>query len=576
MTPTSRQSFAIVLVVATWATLSAPFVHAADLIEPTVVSSSSGVLTETLTVEEYTYTTTTPSSFSFKTRGYFGSTETSTAGQTLSALKVGPTLKFKAGDRVNVLLQNNLESNTDSVVMNTYHTPGTTNLHTHGLHISANDPYDNVMLKIEPGNSHQYQYDVIADHAAGTHWYHAHVHGSTALQAGGGLVGVLIVEDAADEIPTEYQSLDEKVMMIQYTQFDDIKTIASTAGMGESWTSLSTGITGGMAHFTTNGMYAPTIKIDQNEWTRLRMVFMALDKVVEFQLGSAAAGLGCEWKLLAKDGVYVAAAPRALSSVYMAPGNRADVLIRCTTVGTFTVDSVGGAQTHIATTTGALNFEVVASASTATTLTNFNAKIPNYLATVNAYSGVATTETHSLLFAAAGGGGGGGGGGGCNVNYDSQGAAAYTGVSLGNLAAGTVQKWSLQGSDKHPFHIHVNPYQLGTVTDATGDASSYFIAGDWHDVLFQPAGITISNVYFQTADYTGKVVAHCHFLNHEDKGCMAFWEITGTASSGISDLVASALTETTETTTTSSSVRGRAANIARALTLCVLATAFVM
>jgi hypothetical protein len=114
------------------------------------------------------------------------------------------------------------------------------------------------------------------------------------------------------------------------------------------------------------------------------------------------------------------------------------------------------------------------------------------------------------------------------------------------------------------------------VTDATGDASSYFIAGDWHDVLFQPAGITISNVYFQTADYTGKVVAHCHFLNHEDKGCMAFWEITGAASSGISDLVAVALTETTETTTTSSSDCGRTANIARALTLCVLATAFVM
>ena len=405
MTRTSTRSFAVVLI-ATLATLRAPIVHAADLIEPTLVTSSSGVLTETLTVEEYTYATTTPSSFSFKTRGYFGSSETSTAGQTLSALKVGPTLKFKAGERVNVLLQNNLEVNTDSVVMNNYHTPGTTNLHTHGLHISAFDPYDNVMRKVEPGNSHQYQFDIITDHAAGTHWYHAHVHGSTALQAGGGLVGVLIVDDAADEIPTEYQSLDEKVLMIQYTQFADVKIIAETAGMGETWTSTSTGITGGMAHFTANGMYAPTIKIDQNEWTRLRMVFMALDKVVEFQLGSAAAGLGCEWKLLAKDGVYVAAAPRALSSVYMAPGNRADVLIRCTTVGSFTVDSVGGAQTHIGSTTGALNFQVVSSASTASTLTPFNAKMPNYLATVNAYSGTATRETHSLQFAPGGGGGG--------------------------------------------------------------------------------------------------------------------------------------------------------------------------
>lgn len=98
MTRTSTRSFAVVLI-ATLATLRAPIVHAADLIEPTLVTSSSGVLTETLTVEEYTYATTTPSSFSFKTRGYFGSSETSTAGQILSALKVGPTLKFKAGER---------------------------------------------------------------------------------------------------------------------------------------------------------------------------------------------------------------------------------------------------------------------------------------------------------------------------------------------------------------------------------------------------------------------------------------------------------------------------------------------
>ena len=124
----------------------------------------------------------------------------------------------------------------------------------------------------------------------------------------------------------------------------------------------------------------------------------------------------------------------------------------------------------------------------------------------------------------------------------------------------------------------MNPYQLGTVTDTTGDASSYFIAGDWHDVLFQPAGISIPTVYFQTADYTGKVVAHCHFLNHEDKGCMAYWEITGTASSGIADLVATALTNATAapTPTPSSSDGGRAVNAARALVLCVLATAFVV
>ena len=563
----------------------------ADLVEPSVARSVSNVLLEKLVVEEYTYATTTPSVFSFKTRGYFGATtDASTAAdQTLSDLKIGPTLKFAAGDRVNILLDNKLEPNTDSVVMNTYHTPGTTNLHMHGLHISAYDPHDNVLIKVEPGSTRQYAYDIIADHAAGTHWYHAHAHGSTALQVGGGLVGVIIVEDGSDEIPAEYQNLDEKVMMIQYMQFEDVRRIAATSGMGESHTSSSTASIADM--FTTNGQYAPTIKIDQNEWTRLRMVFMALDKVVEFTLGSAAAGLGCEWTLLAKDGIYVDNAPRALTNVYMAPGNRADVLIRCTTVGSFTVDSVGDASgrgppsKNIATTVGALNFQVVSSVSSATTLTPFNAKLPNYLASVTAYAGSGAVESHTLQFAPVAGGG-------CNVNYDNAGAAAYTAVSLGNIPAGSVQTWSLSGSDRHPFHIHVNPFQLGSVTDTSGLANPYFFMGDWHDVMYVPSGYSIPQVHFHTADFTGKVVAHCHFLNHEDQGCMGFWEITGDNGTVVSDLASRAMTTvvspppstsssgTAMTTvvspppSTSSSGTVHVASVARAFALCALATLF--
>jgi len=33
----------------------------------------------------------------------------------------------------------------------------------------------------------------------GTHWYHPHLHGSTALQTGGGAHGIIIVEDAASD-----------------------------------------------------------------------------------------------------------------------------------------------------------------------------------------------------------------------------------------------------------------------------------------------------------------------------------------------------------------------------------------
>ena len=60
-------------------------------------------------------------------------------------------------------------------------------------------------------------YTLPCDHAGGTFWYHPHHHGSTALQAGGGAMGVLIVEDRPDihGIPDQYSEMPELVLAIQ-------------------------------------------------------------------------------------------------------------------------------------------------------------------------------------------------------------------------------------------------------------------------------------------------------------------------------------------------------------------------
>lgn len=95
-------------------------------------------------------------------------------------------------------------------------TSGVTNLHTHGLHVSPRGRSDNVLLKINPKRSNLYTLSLPANHAPGTHWYHAHLHGSTALQVQGGMSGALIVR------PPDGQSLNprgfpvtEHVMVVQ-------------------------------------------------------------------------------------------------------------------------------------------------------------------------------------------------------------------------------------------------------------------------------------------------------------------------------------------------------------------------
>ena len=79
------------------------------------------------------------------------------------------------------------------MMMNKMHQPNTTNIHTHGLHIDPN--MDSIFTAAAPeGGSLLYRYEIPVAHAPGLHWYHAHTHGSSAMQIMGGLVGALIVQ----------------------------------------------------------------------------------------------------------------------------------------------------------------------------------------------------------------------------------------------------------------------------------------------------------------------------------------------------------------------------------------------
>jgi FtsP/CotA-like multicopper oxidase with cupredoxin domain len=107
----------------------------------------------------------------------------------------GPTLSLKPGDNLTLTLINRLGPDPSPLpahVHNTIHSPNTTNLHTHGLHISP--LVDNVFLSAGPGEALVYAYEIRPDHAPGLHWFHAHHHGSSTLQLMGGLVGALVIE----------------------------------------------------------------------------------------------------------------------------------------------------------------------------------------------------------------------------------------------------------------------------------------------------------------------------------------------------------------------------------------------
>jgi len=75
----------------------------------------------------------------------------------------------------------------------------------------------------------------------------------------------------------------------------------------------------------------------------------------------------------------------------------------------------------------------------------------------------------------------------------------------------------------HPFHHHINPYQI------QNDLSFGFIAqkGEWRDVVSNMEQYTVRT---RTVDFVGKVIMHCHFLPHEDRGLMGYYMISANTS----------------------------------------------
>jgi len=120
---------------------------------------------------------------------------------------VGPTIESKPGETIRLALHNRMPGPA-GCKQDTHNVPKCfdyTNFHTHGLWITPGQnpdgtQGDNVMITLDVGKDQAYSFNVPPEHPAGTFWYHAHVHGSTALQVASGMSGALILR--GDRKPT--------------------------------------------------------------------------------------------------------------------------------------------------------------------------------------------------------------------------------------------------------------------------------------------------------------------------------------------------------------------------------------
>ena len=396
----------------------------------------------------------------------------------------GPTINVVPGNKYILSLHNTLPFEALSTSHNVFKDPNAVNIHTHGLHISGESPGDDVSRVFEGGRGGDFVWDIPADHMGGTYWYHAHHHGATYLQVAGGMLGMLIVDDANDGIPANVAGMEERQLL--FAKLDP--TASGTGGDVLMGGSLSG------ATWTTNGVIGGNICMPANTWQHWRVLIAdpnAMLRDIEF-------GPECEVMVLARDGVWRTVAPKDLTTntLKLTGASRADFAIRTTgnswvkvggnIMANIYVDGPSDASVH--------PFDIDG-------VSNWSAIRPSYLRDLR-------TET--------------------NVNNESvkMGARTVNGSKFSHmnptysLPTTQVQEWSLSGNVRHPFHLHI--YHVQALEDDRD-----FEAGEFYDVVASQMSIRFDLNQSTTTPYAGKTIMHCHILEHEDQGAMGWMDVQG-------------------------------------------------
>lgn len=411
----------------------------------------------------------------------------------------GPHIEASPGDTLRIRFTNALAE--------------PTNLHFHGLHIPPTGTGDDVFRKIASGETFTYEFKIPTDHPGGVVYYHPHYHGTVAQQILGGLGGMIVVRGAVDELP-EIQAAQEEFAFLK-----DF-SIAENWLAADAWeTGLMAGREGGL--LTVNGEVNPIWEMPASGLMRLRLVNASNARFYRLALEDH------PFYLIGTDG-HPLEAPVLLSELLLVPGERADVLVQAQPEiapgQTFKLMNLpyrrggmgmgggmgmmghngGGASGSDSQELARLSYGLNVGSNTVTALPA--ALIP--LASLEQPSQIRRfTLNHGMAP-----------GQGMVFLIDGQ-PFDHSRIDT-RVKLGTVEDWEVSntGVMDHPFHLHVNPFQ---VISRNGQPEPFTA---WKDTVLVKPGETL-RLRVKFADFPGKTVYHCHILDHEERGMMGVIEM---------------------------------------------------
>jgi suppressor of ftsI len=457
--------------------LVAPLAHAQDaalpawapvsglaLTEPQQVYAKNGAVRVTLDAERKTISV----------------SDSQIVAQPLEGQLVGPTLHVRPGQTIEVTFRNA--------------TPEDTNIHYHGLHVSPKGQSDNVFRTFAPGTTVRSKVVLPKGHSPGTYWYHAHFHGLTEPQVMGGMSGLIVVEGLEKLLPKTLRDIPQRQIAIR-----DLQTSSTSPG----WAALSGDEIDLTAPSTrlVNGLLQPRTVLRSGETQLWRLANIGADLFYDVQLE------GHKLRVIAEDGSPVWRV-RSVDHLVMPPGKRFDVLVEGGDPGQHQLRTLAYPQEgfELLPTVDLMSVEVLPGVSRP------GPRMPRRLVTPAVpitSRPVAKKRTFTFSF-------------GTGADFTALINGEVFDPTKTNVApiVNTVEEWTLRNAtdEEHPFHIHVNDFQVVSVNGRP------YPARGLQDVVIIPKmegdkpGEVVIRIPFN--HFTGHFVFHCHILAHEDAGMM--------------------------------------------------------
>ncbi|QGZ62157.1 multicopper oxidase family protein [Paraburkholderia acidisoli] len=416
---------------------------------------------------------------------------------------IGPMLDLQEGDNVEITFVNRLAQ------------PST--IHWHGLPVPP-DQDGNPMNPVAPGEQRVYRFTLPAG-SAGTYWYHPHPHMQSAEQVFRGLAGPIVVRAADDPLA----AWPERHLFVSDLKLAADGTIPANGMM--DW------MNGREGQFVLlNGAREPLIEVARDERWRVWNGCNARYVQLAFDDGRAFAQVGTDGGLLG--------APReGVTSLLLAPGERAELIVRAAPRG------APGAQVALvaaqydrkkmAMSHGSLPATPTQKLATVRFLAAGaeaqapQAALPRRLrpiAPLLATSAKQKTPRKTVVFSEA-----------MDMHAMHQPGASALAMPRGmqfmvNGATwspsrvtfasrrGEVETWAIENrSDMdHPFHLHGTQFQVLAREQGGTIVEESLLA--WRDTVNVRPGETVHIATVQRE--AGDRMFHCHILEHEDLGMM--------------------------------------------------------